>query len=135
MTGEPQLRLIFLIVCLRRHLMCSYKLENGEAGGGYIFCERPSSGIAGWRGGWIAGIGSEGTRPAVLPAGPVPERWNVNSVFIETPNGQRLAGRAGSHIVFRSPEITQCGYRAIAESTAWLISASLCPPVVPQSKP
>ena len=38
------------------------------------FSERPSSGIAGWRGGWIAGIGSEGTRPALLFAGPVPER-------------------------------------------------------------
>ena len=39
-----------------------------------FFAERPSSGIAGWRGGLIAGIGSEGTRPALLPAGPVPER-------------------------------------------------------------
>ena len=60
----------------------------------HIVAERPSSGIAGWRGGWIARIGSEGTRPALLPAGPVPERWNVKSVFIETPDGQRLAGRA-----------------------------------------
>jgi len=56
--------------------------------------ERPSSGIAGWRCGWIAGIGSEGARPALLPAGPVPERLNVKSVFIETPDGQRLTGRA-----------------------------------------
>ena len=45
---------------------------------------------------WLARIGSEGTRPALLPAGPVPERWNVKSVFIETPDGQRLAGRASS---------------------------------------
>jgi len=61
-----------------------------------IFCERLPSGIAGWRGGWIAHIGSEGTRSALLPAGPVPERWNVKLVFIETPDGQRLAGRARS---------------------------------------
>jgi len=27
---------------------------------------------------------------------PVPERWNVKSLFIETPDGQRLAGRVGS---------------------------------------
>jgi len=65
--------------------------------------QRPSSGIAGWRGGWIARIGSEGTWPALLPAGPVPERWNVKTVFIETPNGQRLAGRACSHNFSRGP--------------------------------
>jgi hypothetical protein len=35
----------------------------------------------------------------LLPAGPVPERWNVGSVFIETPDGQRLAGRARSAIL------------------------------------
>ena len=52
------------------------------------------------RGGWIAGIGSKGTRPALLPAGPVPERWNVKLVFIETPDGQRLAGRARSAYIF-----------------------------------
>lgn len=52
--------------------------------------QRPSSGIAGWRGGWIALIGSEGTRPALLPAGPVPERWNVKSVFIETTDGPAI---------------------------------------------
>jgi len=40
----------------------------------HISGERPSSGIAGWRGGSIADIESEGTRPALLPAGPVPER-------------------------------------------------------------
>jgi len=40
----------------------------------YISGERPPSGIAGWHGGWIAGIGSEGTRDALLPASPVPER-------------------------------------------------------------
>jgi len=57
---------------------------------GYIFPERPSLGIAGWRGGWIAGNGSEGTRPAPLPAGPVPEWWNVKSVFIETPDGPAI---------------------------------------------
>ena len=62
--------------------------------------ERPSSGIAGWRGGWIAGIWSEGTRPAHLPAGPVPERWNVKLVLIETPNGQRLTGRVCWAIYF-----------------------------------
>ena len=50
----------------------------------YFSGQRPSSGIAGGRGGWIAGIGSEGTRPAHLPAGPVPEGWNVGSVSIET---------------------------------------------------
>ena len=42
--------------------------------GSHTVTERPSSGIAGWRGGWTAGNGSEGTRPALLPAGPVPER-------------------------------------------------------------
>ena len=63
-----------------------------------FFVERPSSGIAGWRKGWIADIRSEGTRPAPLPAGPVPERWNVKSVFIETPHGQRLTGRACSAV-------------------------------------
>jgi hypothetical protein len=39
-----------------------------------FFGERRPSGIAGWRGGWIARIGSEGTRDALLPASPVPER-------------------------------------------------------------
>ncbi|MEI7990100.1 MAG: hypothetical protein WCI88_13770, partial [Chloroflexota bacterium] len=58
--------------------------------------QRPSSGIAGGRGRRIASIGSEGTRPALLSAGPVPERSNVKSAFIETPDGQRLAGRACS---------------------------------------
>jgi len=48
------------------------------------FGERSPSAIAGWRGGWIERVGSEGTRLALLPAGPVPERWNVESVFIET---------------------------------------------------
>jgi len=52
--------------------------------------ERPSSGIAGWRGGWNADIGSEGTRPALLSAGPVPERLNVKLVFIETPHGPAI---------------------------------------------
>ena len=52
--------------------------------------QRPSSGIAGWRGGWIARIGSEGTRPALLPAGPVPERLNVKLVLIETPDGPAI---------------------------------------------
>ena len=52
--------------------------------------ERPSPGIAGWRGGWIARNGSEGTRPALLPAGPVPERWNVKLVFIETHYGPAI---------------------------------------------
>ena len=61
-----------------------------ELGGIHFVSERPSSGIAGWRGGWIAHIGSEGTRPALLPAGPVPERWNVKLVFIETPDGPAI---------------------------------------------
>jgi len=68
----------------------------------YLFAERPSSGIAGWRGGLIARIGSEGTRPALLPAGPVPERWNVESVLIETPHGQRLTARVCSAHIFPS---------------------------------
>ena len=41
-------------------------------------------------GAWIERTGSEGTRPALLPAGPVPERWNVKSVFIETPDGPAI---------------------------------------------
>jgi len=57
---------------------------------GYIFCERPAAGIAGWRGGWIECIASEGTRPALLPAGPVPERWGVKAAFIETPHGPAI---------------------------------------------
>jgi len=61
---------------------------------------RPRSGIAGWRGGRIAGVGSECTRPALLPAGLVPERWNVKGVFIETSNGQRLTGRVCWHLYF-----------------------------------
>jgi len=40
----------------------------------HILRERPPSGIAGWRKGWIAGIGREGTRDALPPASPVPER-------------------------------------------------------------
>jgi len=39
-----------------------------------FIAERPPSAIAGWRGGWIGRIGSEGTRDAPLPASPVPER-------------------------------------------------------------
>ena len=57
----------------------------------YLFAERPSSGIAGWRGVWIERIGSEGTWPALLPAGPVPERWNVKSVLMETPDGPAIS--------------------------------------------
>jgi len=70
----------------------------------HIFTERPSSGIARWRGGWIAGIGSEGTRPALLPAGPVPERWNVISVFIETPHGPAIncTSLFGLYLIFIS---------------------------------
>jgi hypothetical protein len=30
---------------------------------------------------WNARMDSEGTRPALLPAGPVPERWNVKQAF------------------------------------------------------
>ena len=56
-----------------------------------ILLQRPSSGIAGWLGGRIARIGSEGTRPALLSAGPVPERWNVGLVFIETPHGPAIS--------------------------------------------
>jgi hypothetical protein len=55
------------------------------------FAKRPSSGIAGWRGGWIALIGSEGTlAAALLPAGTVPERWNVKMVFIENLYGPAI---------------------------------------------
>jgi len=38
----------------------------------------------------IALVESEGTRPALLPAGPVPERWNVKSVFVETADGPAI---------------------------------------------
>jgi hypothetical protein len=40
----------------------------------YILRERRPSGIAGWRKWFIARIWSEGTRDALLPASPVPER-------------------------------------------------------------
>jgi hypothetical protein len=59
-------------------------------GYGHFISERPSSGIAGWRGGLIARNGSEGTRPALLPAGPVPEWWIAQLVFIETPYGPAI---------------------------------------------
>ena len=55
-----------------------------------FFRERPPSAIAGRRGGRIAQVESEGTRPALLPAGPVPERWNVKSVIIETTDGPAI---------------------------------------------
>jgi len=43
--------------------------------------------------------GSEGTRDALPPASPVPERSNVKPAPLESENGQRLAGRACSHFV------------------------------------
>jgi len=49
----------------------------------YFSAERSSSDIAGWRGGWIERIGSEGTRPAPLPAGPVPERLITVAVALK----------------------------------------------------
>ena len=52
--------------------MCGF--QNGPSPEAYISGERPPSGIAGWRKGWIAGIGSEGTRDALPLASPVPER-------------------------------------------------------------
>jgi len=61
----------------------------------------------------MAENGSEGTRPALLAAGPVPERWNVKLVFIETPDGQRLAGRARSvYFRFRKSLRARVGFRA-----------------------
>jgi len=62
--------------------------DDDEINDGFhiVFAERSSSVIAGWRGGWIERNGSEGSRPALLFAGPVPERWNVKLVFIETPH-------------------------------------------------
>ena len=56
------------------------------------FAERQSHQRLPGNGAWIERIGSEGTRPALLPAGPVPERWNVKSVFIETADGESLGG-------------------------------------------
>ena len=38
----------------------------------------------------MAGVGSEDSRPALLPVGLVPERWNVKLVFIETPHGTAI---------------------------------------------
>jgi hypothetical protein len=66
------------------------RFQNGQSPEAYIFGERPSSGIAGWRGGWIARNGSEGIWPAFLSAGPVPERWHVRLAFIETPHGPAI---------------------------------------------
>ena len=58
---------------------------------GHIFsAERPPSAIAGRRDRWIERGGSEGTWPALLPAGPVPERRNVRSVLIETTDGPAI---------------------------------------------
>ena len=45
-----------------------------------------------------APTGSEGTRDALLPASPVPERSNVKKTPLESENGQRLAERACSHL-------------------------------------
>ena len=43
-----------------------------------LYSLRTSAVTCHWRGRvWNAGVGSEGTRPALLPAGPVPERPNV----------------------------------------------------------
>ena len=64
----------------------------GSGGGDGIFLGNvPRQVSLAWRGGWIARMGSEGTRPAPLPAGPVPERWHVKSVFIETPDGPAIS--------------------------------------------
>ena len=46
----------------------------------FFFCERPPSGIAGRRWEMNAPKGSEGTRDALLPASPVPERQATESV-------------------------------------------------------
>jgi hypothetical protein len=46
----------------------------------YFSAERPSSGIAGRRCEMNAPKGSEGTRDALLPASPVPERQAMESV-------------------------------------------------------
>jgi len=43
--------------------------------------------------------GSEGTRDALPPASPVPERSNVKPAPLESEDGQRLAGRACSHCI------------------------------------
>jgi len=66
----------------------------------YISGERPSSGIAGWRGGWIEGNGSEGTRPALLPAGPVPERLITVAVARKSPRPAISWTSPFGHIVF-----------------------------------
>ena len=53
--------------------------------------------------------GSEGTRPACLKAGPVPEWWNVGSVFIETPYGPAINWTSLLGIIFLSIELPQYG--------------------------
>ena len=72
---------------------------------------------------WIERIGSEGTRPALLPAGPVPERWNVKSVFIETADGESLGGLSCSHDFLRGPIC-----RGILHPVVWLPKISVVGP-------
>ena len=57
----------------------------------HIVAQRLPSAIAGGRGGWIAVVESEGTRPALLFAGPVPERWNVKAALLGTPYGPAIS--------------------------------------------
>jgi len=66
----------------------TFRAWGGEMGGGLSTSIVRCRWLALY--GWIARIGSEATRTALLPAGPVPERSNVKSVFIETPDCQRL---------------------------------------------
>jgi hypothetical protein len=73
---------IFFLLWLRgpgRHRITLIPLAVGAASrctcsGAIFFGERRPSGIAGWRKWFIANGGSEGTRDALLPASPVPER-------------------------------------------------------------
>ena len=48
--------------------------------GEYFLAQRPPSGIAGWRKGWIANTGSEGTWDALMAASSVPERQTSGAV-------------------------------------------------------
>ena len=72
--------------------------------------------------------GSEGTRDALLPASPVPERSNVKSTPLESENGQRLAERVCSHNWIGIPsgvmvreEINRIGWN-VGELTKYCLS-------------
>jgi len=68
-----------------------------------FFCERPPSGsLSGGEGG-SQGMGAKALGMLCCQHPPVPERWNVGFVFIETPHGPAINWTSLSHIFLRGP--------------------------------